>query len=28
VRKIWLNVHFDDKIGFMEKWSREVIAKV
>ncbi|HEY1373361.1 MAG TPA: LLM class flavin-dependent oxidoreductase [Candidatus Binatia bacterium] len=28
VRKIWLNVHFDDKIGFMEKWSREVIAKI
>jgi 5,10-methylenetetrahydromethanopterin reductase len=28
VRKIWLNVHFEDKIGFMEKWSREVIAKI
>jgi 5,10-methylenetetrahydromethanopterin reductase len=28
VRKIWLNVHFNDKIGFMEKWSREVMAKI
>jgi 5,10-methylenetetrahydromethanopterin reductase len=28
VRKIWLNVHFDDKIGFMKKWSREVMAKM
>lgn len=28
VRKIWLNVHFNDKIGFMKKWSREVMAKV
>jgi 5,10-methylenetetrahydromethanopterin reductase len=27
VRKVWLNVHFDDKIGFMKKWSREVMAK-
>lgn len=28
VRKIWLNVHFEDKIGFMKKWSREVMAKL
>jgi 5,10-methylenetetrahydromethanopterin reductase len=28
VRKIWLNVHFNDKIGFMKKWSREVMAKI
>jgi alkanesulfonate monooxygenase SsuD/methylene tetrahydromethanopterin reductase-like flavin-dependent oxidoreductase (luciferase family) len=28
VRKIWLNVHFDDKIGFMKRWSREVTAKI
>jgi 5,10-methylenetetrahydromethanopterin reductase len=28
VRKIWLNVHFNDKIGFMKKWSREVMAKL
>jgi 5,10-methylenetetrahydromethanopterin reductase len=28
VRKIWLNVHFDDKIGFMKRWSREVMAKM
>jgi 5,10-methylenetetrahydromethanopterin reductase len=28
VRKIWLNVHFDDKIGFMQRWSREVMAKL
>jgi hypothetical protein len=28
VRKIWLNVHFEDKIGFMKRWSREVMAKV
>jgi 5,10-methylenetetrahydromethanopterin reductase len=28
VRKIWLNVHFEDKIGFMKKWSREVMAKI
>jgi 5,10-methylenetetrahydromethanopterin reductase len=28
VRKIWLNVHFDDKIGFMKRWSREVMAKI
>jgi 5,10-methylenetetrahydromethanopterin reductase len=27
VRKIWLNVHFEDKIGFMKRWSREVMAK-
>jgi 5,10-methylenetetrahydromethanopterin reductase len=28
VRKIWLNVHFDDKVGFMKRWSREVMAKI
>jgi 5,10-methylenetetrahydromethanopterin reductase len=28
VHKIWLNVHFEDKIGFMQRWSREVMAKV
>jgi 5,10-methylenetetrahydromethanopterin reductase len=28
VRKIWLNVHFDDKIGFMKRLSREVTAKI
>jgi 5,10-methylenetetrahydromethanopterin reductase len=28
VRKIWLNVHFDDKIGFMKRWNREVMAKL
>ena len=27
IRKIWLNVHFDDKIGFIKRWSREVMAK-
>jgi 5,10-methylenetetrahydromethanopterin reductase len=28
VQKIWLNVHFEDKIGFMKRWSREVMAKI
>jgi 5,10-methylenetetrahydromethanopterin reductase len=28
VHKIWLNVHFDDKIGFMKRWSKEVMAKI
>ncbi|MBI4524862.1 MAG: LLM class flavin-dependent oxidoreductase [Deltaproteobacteria bacterium] len=28
VRKIWLNVHFEDKVGFMKRWSREVMAKL
>ena len=28
VHKIWLNVHFDDKIGFMRRWSHEVMAKI
>ena len=28
VHKIWLNVHFEDKIGFMKRWSREVRAKM
>ncbi|HEX2227874.1 MAG TPA: LLM class flavin-dependent oxidoreductase [Candidatus Binatia bacterium] len=27
VRKVWLNVHFDDKIGFIKRWSREVMVK-
>jgi 5,10-methylenetetrahydromethanopterin reductase len=28
VKKIWLNVHFDDKIGFIRRWGREVMARV
>jgi 5,10-methylenetetrahydromethanopterin reductase len=28
VRKVWLNVHFEDKIGFMKRWSREVMARM
>jgi 5,10-methylenetetrahydromethanopterin reductase len=28
VRKIWLNVHFEDKIGFIQRWSREVMTKI
>ena len=28
VHKVWLNVHFDDKIGFMKRWSRDVMAKI
>jgi hypothetical protein len=28
VRKIWLNVRFEDRIGFMKKWSREATAKL
>ena len=28
VRKIWLNVHFNDKIGFMKRWTGEVMAKI
>jgi 5,10-methylenetetrahydromethanopterin reductase len=28
VKKIWLNVHFDDKLGFIRRWSREVMAKL
>ena len=28
VRKIWLNVHFDDKLGFIQRWSREVMARL
>ena len=28
VQKIWLNAHFDDKIGFMKRWSKEVMAKI
>jgi len=27
VKKIWLNVHFDDKIGFIKRWSNEVMAR-
>ena len=28
VRKIWLNVHFDDKLGFIRRWGKEVMAKL
>ena len=28
VRKIWLNVHFADKIGFMKRWSRDVMSRM
>lgn len=28
VRKIWLNVHFEDKVAFIRRWSREVTAKL
>jgi 5,10-methylenetetrahydromethanopterin reductase len=28
VRKIWLNVHFDDKLGFIRRWSREIMAQL
>jgi 5,10-methylenetetrahydromethanopterin reductase len=28
VEKIWLNVHFADKIGFMKRWSRDVISRI
>jgi 5,10-methylenetetrahydromethanopterin reductase len=28
VKKIWLNVHFDDKLGFIRRWSREVMAQL
>ncbi|HEY7164940.1 MAG TPA: LLM class flavin-dependent oxidoreductase [Candidatus Binatia bacterium] len=28
VRKIWLNVHFADKIGFMKRWSRDVMSRI
>lgn len=27
VKKIWLNVHFDDKLGFINRWSKEVMAR-
>jgi 5,10-methylenetetrahydromethanopterin reductase len=27
VKKIWLNVHFDDKLGFIKSWSKEVMAR-
>jgi 5,10-methylenetetrahydromethanopterin reductase len=26
VGKVWLNIHFEDKIAFMKRWSREVMA--
>jgi len=25
-RQFWMSVHFDDKIGFMEKWGKEIIS--
>jgi 5,10-methylenetetrahydromethanopterin reductase len=28
VRKIWLNVHFEDKLGFIRRWGKEVMARV
>ncbi len=28
VRNIWLNVHFENKVDFIRRWSREVAAKV
>ena len=28
VKKIWLNVHFDDKLGFIRRWGKEVMAKL
>ena len=28
VKKIWLNAHFDDKIGFIKRWGNEVMARV
>ncbi len=28
VRKIWLNAHFEDKIGFMKNWSKEIMPYV
>ncbi|HWO42341.1 MAG TPA: LLM class flavin-dependent oxidoreductase, partial [Candidatus Eisenbacteria bacterium] len=28
VEKVWLNVHFEDKIGFMKRWSSAVMAKI
>lgn len=27
VNKIWLNVHFEDKVGFIGRWSSGVMAK-
>jgi 5,10-methylenetetrahydromethanopterin reductase len=28
VKKIWLNVHFDDKVSFIQHWGREVLARL
>ena len=28
VQKIWLNVHFENKLAFMGRWSQEVMTKV
>jgi 5,10-methylenetetrahydromethanopterin reductase len=28
VAKIWLNTYSDDKLGFMRRWNKEVIAKL
>jgi len=28
VKRIWLNVHWEDKLGFMKRWSREVMPRV
>jgi len=27
VKKIWLNVHFDDKLGFIRRW-RDVMTQL
>jgi hypothetical protein len=28
VNKIWLNVHFDDKLAFIKRWGSDVLAKL
>jgi 5,10-methylenetetrahydromethanopterin reductase len=28
ISKVWLNIYSDDKIAFMEKWSKEISAKL
>lgn len=28
VRKIWLNAHFEDKIGFMKEWSKQIMPYI
>ena len=28
VTKIWLNIYTEDKIAFMKRWSKEIMAKV